>query len=109
MMAPQPAGTADFDQATQPAQNQCETSSSALRIESDGMRINPECGLSNSSIIMIPPETATAQRKSVIIAVKFGGANNPKLVKTMVNQNTRRIRNGTGILCPMCCSSDHRA
>src|SRR6516162_2709395 len=89
--------------------NQCAISTNALRIESPGTWTKPESGLSNSSIKMIPPETATEQRNNVTSAVRFDGANNPKPAKTMESQKMSKTKKGTGILCPLRCSNDHRA
>lgn len=41
---------------------------------------------------MIPPETATAQRNNVTSAVRFAGANSPKLAKTMESQKIRKTK-----------------
>ena len=54
--------------------------------------MKPESGLSNSSIKMIPPETGTAQRNNVTSAVRFAGANSPKLAKTMASQKISKTK-----------------
>ena len=72
------------------------------------MRIKPDVGLSNSSIKKMPPATAIAQSSNATIAVRFDGANSPKLAKRMQSQKISKTRKGMGMLCPVRCSSDHR-
>src|SRR5262249_49237535 len=81
----------------------------ALGNESGGTWMKPESGLSNPSIKTIPPETAAAQRNNATTAVGFAGANSPKLANTMESQKISKTKKGTGILCPLRCSNDHRA
>ena len=75
---------------------------SALRIGSSETRRTREPGLSNSRIIMMPPETAIEQSIKAAMAVPFLGANSPKDAKTSASQNISRTRNGTGMLL-LCC------
>ena len=58
--------------------SQCPNSTNALRIESDGTRIKPESGLSNSPIRTIPPETANEQSDNAMEGGGICGREQPK-------------------------------
>ena len=50
-----------------------------------------------------------AATNSVMIAVEFRGANNPKLTKSTVSQKTTITRNGVEIEDPLCANKSKRS